>query len=132
MTIYKDGKESERVTLSDYNDKEKLHELFREKGFEKYTEVELEEMRRLKKEEEEANEEEQQKSLRGNINQLTKPLTGGKLSSKMLRNLKADDKHISRAHQMADIKKKIKEMKKARDDFMMVGLPDDRPKASDP
>mmetsp|Transcript_7153 Transcript_7153/g.9287 ORF Transcript_7153/g.9287 Transcript_7153/m.9287 type:complete len:164 (+) Transcript_7153:352-843(+) len=33
MTIYKDGKEQEKVELHELNNKEKLHALFREKGF---------------------------------------------------------------------------------------------------
>ena len=37
MTIFKDGKETEKVTLSDYDDKAKLHELFAAKGFVKDT-----------------------------------------------------------------------------------------------
>jgi hypothetical protein len=130
MTIYKDGMEKEKITLSDYNDKEKLHALFLEKGFEKYSEEEIAEIRRMKQEVEDETVKERQKRLRGNINQLTKPMTGGKLSSKLMRDLNVDDKHISRAHQVAEVKKKIKEMKEARDNFMMVGMPDDRPKES--
>lgn len=43
LTIYKgEAKtEVEKITLSDYNDTEKLHQLFAEKGFHKYTETEL-------------------------------------------------------------------------------------------
>lgn len=37
LTIFKDGKEVEKVTLSDYDDKDKLHDLFAEKGFRKFT-----------------------------------------------------------------------------------------------
>jgi uncharacterized membrane protein (DUF106 family) len=128
MTIYNDGVEKEKITLSDYNDKEKLHALFSEKGFEKYSEEEIAEMRRSKQEVEVENVNEQQKRLRGNINQLTKPMTGGKISSKILRDLKVDDKFLSRTQQVAEVKKRIKEMKEARDNFMMVGMPDDRPK----
>ena len=39
LTVYKDGVEQEKITLSDYNDKEKLHALFMEKGFEKYSQT---------------------------------------------------------------------------------------------
>lgn len=129
MTIYKDGAERERITLSDYNDTEKLHALFIEKGFEKYSEEELAELRRMKQEVEEANDREAMKRLRGNINQLTKPMTGGKISREMLRDLNVLGKYHNKAKEKAEIKEKIKEMKDARDNYMMVGMPDDRPKA---
>lgn len=43
LTIYKgeSKEEVEKITLSDYNDTDKLHKLFSEKGFVKYTEQEL-------------------------------------------------------------------------------------------
>jgi hypothetical protein len=43
LTIYKgEAKtEVEKITLSDYNDTERLHKLFAKKGFTKYTEDEL-------------------------------------------------------------------------------------------
>ena len=129
MTIYQDGKEKEKITLSDYNDKEKLHVLFIEKGFEKYNEEDLAEIRRMKQEVEDANVKEAKKRLRGNINQLTKPMTGGKISSKMLRDLNVAG-NLNRAQQKAAVKEKIKEMKQARENYMMVGMPDDRTKES--
>ena len=43
-----DGMEVEKVTLSDYNDKGRLHQLFVSKGFAKYTELEVVERRKLK------------------------------------------------------------------------------------
>eukprot|EP00986_Skeletonema_menzelii_P002132 scaffold593_cov147-Skeletonema_menzelii.AAC.3 len=129
MTIYQDGVENEKITLSDYNDKEKLHALFIEKGFQKYDEEELAEIRQMKQEVEDANEKEAKKRLRGNINQLTKPITGGKISSKMLRDLSVAG-NLNKAQQKAAVKEKIKEMKQARENYMMVGMPDDRPKES--
>lgn len=129
MTIYQDGKEKEKITLSDYNDKEKLHALFVEKGFEKYNEEDLAEIRRMKQEVEDGNNKEAKKRLRGNINQLTKPMTGGKISSKMLRDLSVAG-NLNRAQQKAAVKEKIKEMKQARENYMMVGMPDDRTKES--
>ena len=124
MTIYKDGIEKEKVTLSDYDDKYLLHALFVEKGFEKYSDEELAEQRQTKQEEEEEIDEERQNRLRGNINQLTKPMTGGKISKKML-SLLADEK-LSPAQQKVELKQKIKGLKVARDNYMMVGMPDDR------
>ena len=41
LTILKDGRELEKVILSDYDDKEKLHHLFAIKGFIKYTHEEV-------------------------------------------------------------------------------------------
>ena len=128
MTIKVDGVEKEKVTLSDFDDKEKLHDLFKEKGFEKYSEEEIAEQRRMKQEEAEEIADERQKRLRGNINQLTKPMTGGKISSKMLKTLAIDEK-LSTAQQKAEVKKRIQGLKEARDNYMMVGLPDDRPNA---
>ena len=131
MTIYQDGAEIEKITLSDYNDKEKLHELFIEKGFEKYNEEELAEIRKMKQEVEEANEKEATKRLRGNINQLTKPMTGGKISTKMLKDYLSVAGNLNKAQQKAAVKEKIKELKQARDNYMMIGMPDDRPKAKE-
>ena len=48
LTIYKDGAEQEKVTLSDYDDTDKLHSLFVEKGFEKYAEEEMVAQRKMK------------------------------------------------------------------------------------
>lgn len=131
MTIYQDGAEKEKITLSDYNDKEKLHELFIEKGFEKYDEEELAEIRRMKQEVEEANDKEAMNRLRGNINQLTKPMTGGKISTKMLKDYLSVAGNLNKAQQKAAVKEKIKELKQARDNYMMVGMPDERPKAKE-
>ena len=43
MTIYKGESkmEAEKIILSEYNDTERLHKLFKEKGFTKYTDEEL-------------------------------------------------------------------------------------------
>ena len=48
MTIFKDGVEQEKVTLSDFDDTEKLHTLFEAKGFPKYSEAEMAERRKMK------------------------------------------------------------------------------------
>ena len=47
LTIFKDGMEHEKLTLSDYDDKDKLHELFSQKGFTKYTSSEMTERRKM-------------------------------------------------------------------------------------
>ena len=41
LTIFQNGKELEKVTLSDYDDRNKLHQLFVEKGFAKFTNEEI-------------------------------------------------------------------------------------------
>jgi len=55
-------------------------------------------------------------------------MSGGKISSKMLKTLAIDEK-LSTAQQKAEVKKRIQGLKEARDNYMMVGLPDDRPNA---
>jgi len=99
LTIYREGVETEKVTLSDYNDKMKLHELFVEKGFEKYSFLELKERRmQLKREEEE-------KLKSGN--------NGRKMDRGFLRNVRTDLKKKS------ELKEKIKQLKEARANYMM-------------
>lgn len=41
LTIFKDGKEQEKVTLSDYDNRDQLTSLFVQKGFERYNKEEL-------------------------------------------------------------------------------------------
>jgi hypothetical protein len=41
----------------------------------------------------------------------------------------AIDEKLSTAQQKAEVKKRIQGLKEARDNYMMVGLPDDRPNA---
>lgn len=45
LTIFNDGRELEKITLSDYDDKKQLHELFKQKGFDKHSESELQQRR---------------------------------------------------------------------------------------
>jgi len=47
LTILKDERELERVILSDYDDKDKLHHLFAIKGFIKYTHEEVAARRKI-------------------------------------------------------------------------------------
>ena len=47
LTILKDGRELEKVILSDYDDKDKLHHLFAIKGFIKYTNEEVAARRKI-------------------------------------------------------------------------------------
>ncbi|KAL7452338.1 hypothetical protein ACHAXS_000273, partial [Conticribra weissflogii] len=99
LTIYRDGVETEKVTLSDYNDKMKLHELFVEKGFEKYSFAEVRERRmRLKREEEE------KLKVRNN---------DSKMDRGFLRNARTNLKT------KRELKEKIKQLKEARANYMM-------------
>lgn len=105
MTIYEDGKE-ERITLSDYDDKDKLHALFKEKGFAQYTDVEYKERRKMKAEEEKNNVQQASQirvrptSVRG------RPQTA------------ANPKLRKR-----EMKERLKQLKEARENFMTVGQP---------
>lgn len=45
LTIFDDGKETEKITLSDYNSREAMHQLLEEKGFEKKPEEEIRKMK---------------------------------------------------------------------------------------
>ena len=107
MTIYKDGKEQERITLSDYDDKDKLHALFKEKGFVQYTDVEYKERRKMKEEEEKNNTQQASQtrvlrptSVRGRPQTAVNP----KLTKR-------------------EMKDKLKQLKEARENFMTVGQP---------
>ena len=88
LTIYKDGYEQEKITLSDYNDKEQLHELFRQKGFDKQSVSELQQRRAS------AAEKSVTPRLRGPIDRRER-------------------------------KEKLKQLKKARENYMTVGYPID-------
>lgn len=109
MTIYKDGKEQEKITLSDFNDKDKLHALFKEKGFVQYTDVEYKERRKMKEEEEKKNNNVQQAS-QGRVLRPTsvrgRPQTA------------ANPKLRKR-----EMKERLKQLKEARENFMTVGQP---------
>ena len=112
LTIFKDGKEQEKITLSDYNDTDKLHALFAEKGFTKYSEVELVEQRKMKEAEDKKN---------------------GGTPAGGLRVRKAHDVQKRFASQTETIlsprlrkkemKEKLKALKEARENFMVVGQP---------
>lgn len=111
MTIFKDGKEQEKITLSDFNDRDKLNALFAEKGFEKYTTEEITSRRKMKAEEE------------------------GKLGSDGAPTRKADGmSHIpmsprlrnnrnERKLQKKEMRDNLKKLKQARENFMVVGQP---------
>ena len=51
LTVYEDGEEQEKITLSEYNTKEEMHQLMAEKGFEKSSEEEIKELMRKLEEE---------------------------------------------------------------------------------
>lgn len=102
LTIFNDGKELEKITLSDYNDKEKLHQLFAEKGFTKYSGEELTERRKMKeiKEKQDAAENAAANAAAG---------VGNSQPSPKLRK--------------REMKEKLHKLKRARENFMVVGQP---------
>lgn len=108
MTIYKDGKEQERITLSDYDDKDKLHALFKEKGFVQYTDVEYKERRKMKEEEEKKN----------NIQQASQQRVLRPTSVRGRPQTAVNPKLRKR-----EMKERLKQLKEARENFMTVGQP---------
>jgi hypothetical protein len=91
LTIFEGGRELEKITLSDYNDKEKLHTLFAEKGFVKYTGVELAERRKVEAEE-----------------------TGS-----LQKTLEAQRYSLSKREQKLQMKERLKKLQTARDNYMI-------------
>ena len=108
MTIYEDGKEQERITLSDYDDKDKLHALFKEKGFAQYTDVEYKERRKMKEEEEKKN----------NLQQASQTRSLRPTSVRGRPQTAANPKLRKR-----EMKERLKQLKEARENFMTVGQP---------
>lgn len=93
LTIYKGESKTqvEQITLSDYNDTERLHKLFSEKGFTKYTDAELE-----------ANREDVMPKHFSHLESDKSPM------------------EVSKARQnFQTAKEKMKKLKLARDNFMM-------------
>ena len=97
LTIYnnKDGHELEKITLSDYDDKTKLHDLFKDKGFTKYTQDEVDARRKIEE------------------------LHNGKERHR----LNLQDKMMNPAEHKLVMKEKMREMIEARKQFE-AGLPD--------
>lgn len=102
-------KKQEKITLSDYDDKDKLHALFKEKGFVQYTDVEYKERRRMKEEEEKKNNNVQQASqqaLRRPTSVRGRPQTA-----------------VNPKLRKREMKEKLRQLKEARENFMTVGQP---------
>lgn len=92
LTIFNDGYEMEKITLSDYDDKQQLHKLFKEKGFGQYSEVELQQRRVASVAE--------------------KPAPPGLLRGP--------------GHNKRERTERLKQLKKARENYMTVGYPIDK------
>ncbi|KAL7488897.1 hypothetical protein ACHAW6_014517, partial [Cyclotella cf. meneghiniana] len=95
LTIFKgDGsnkEEVEKITLSDFDDTEKLHALFLQKGFEKYTDEEID-----------ANREEAMPKHLSHLAEGKSPI------------------EVSKAREnFQSVKEKMRKLKKARENFMM-------------
>lgn len=106
LTIFNDGKEQEKITLSDYNDKDKLHALFAEKGFQQYTKEEMIERRKMKAAPL------TMKEAEGRLRKASE-LPKGYSSSPVL----------SPKLRKQEIKEKLRKLKEARENFMVVGAP---------
>ena len=109
MTIYKDGKEQEKITLSDYNDKNKLHQLFNEKGFTKYSETELAARRKMK--------EEQAKTYAA---QLNRPFQKGHTQNFVPAKFVPSKLRGGDRNKKAEMKDRLRKLKQARENFMLT------------
>jgi hypothetical protein len=100
LTIYKgEAKtEVEKITLSDYNDTERLHKLFAEKGFTKYTEDELD-----------VNRQEEMPKHFAHLEWNKRPAEVGKAQQ----NFKTAKERLEKSRE------KLKKLKMARENFMM-------------
>jgi len=128
LTIFKDGKEQEKVTLSDYNDKDRLHELFAQKGFQKYTGEEMVARRKMK--ETEDGKDVIASPLRGMKRKHNEIPEGSSLRGKK-RNHNAiregarnqPNSQLSPKLRKKQMKEKLKQLKNARENYMVVGAP---------
>jgi len=115
LTIFKDGKETEKVTLSDFDDTAKLHRLFEQKGFVKYSSEEMEARRKMK----EAMKENKRTTLADAATGGGRNLRGA-LKQRM--NTKSDAQ-LSPKLRKQQMKEKLKQLKEARENYMVVGAP---------
>lgn len=115
LTIFKDGKEQEKITLSDYNDKDKLTHLFAEKGFNKYSDEELTERRKMK-------EEQEKQDAAAAANAPAGPGGARNLKGKAKRNLMGGGRKDAKLRKQ-ELKDRLKKLKDARENFMVVGQP---------
>jgi len=115
LTIFNDGKEVEKVTLSDYNDTEKLHQLFAEKGFARYSDSEVAARRKMKEAE----------SAQAESSQASSGLRG--TQTQRFTNKKAgvgkSDARLSTKERKRLMKDKLRQLKEARENYMVVGAP---------
>lgn len=107
LTIFKDGKEQEKVTLSDYNDKGELHHLFAQKGFQKYTEEEMVARREMK--------------AANGTDAIASSLRGKKKHNEVSRY--QPNEQLSPKLRKKAMKEKLKQLKEARENYMVVGAP---------
>jgi len=110
LTIFNDGKEVEKVTLSDYNDTAKLHQLFAQKGFARYSVSEMAARRKMK----DAESSLANSGLRGTKKQRFLNVEAGEGKS---------DAHLSAKERKRLMKDKLRKLKEARENYMVVGAP---------
>jgi len=136
LTIFKDGKQSEKVNLSEYNDKARLHELFAKKGFKKYSEEEVKSRRQVIQEQSKNNvakAKQQQSWLRGkNKKNKIKKENETKRENDTKKEKEVKKSALSRymgvtlsprLRKKLEERKKLKMLKEERENFMMVGTP---------
>jgi len=130
LTIFKDGKEQEKVTLSDYNDKDKLHQLFAQKGFQKYTGEEM--VARKKMKEAEDGNDAIASSSRGQMRNHNEIPEGSSLRGKARKHNEIPEgsrirpnAQLSPKLRKQQMKEKLKQLKEARENYMVVGAPRD-------
>jgi len=136
------------VTLSDYNDKQRLHALFADKGFEKYTKEELASRQTRKEEREKADvremeaartkrrEENIAKGMKLKDGKGSNLRAGGKMERQLrgggrnnnMNNMDMNMEQRLKKEAMARLskKEKLQQLKKAREDYMTVGMPIDK------
>ena len=93
LTIFHNGTEQEQVTLSDFDDKDKLHKLFALKGFTKYTREEMVQKR------------------------------GSTLTMNADNNLDPPVENLSPRQRQKERRENLPKLVEARKNYMMVGLP---------
>jgi len=108
LTIFNDGNEVEKVTLSDYDDRAKLHQLFVQKGFEQYSKEEMVARRKMKEAENAA----------AGVH-----VRGGPGAQRTLNRNQKPGADLNPKLRKQQMKEKLRQLKEARENYMVVGAP---------
>lgn len=101
LTIFQNGKELEKITLSDYDDRNKLHQLFVEKGFAKFTNEEIARRREIMEQQSKVGEE---------------FVANSQSKEKSSRQIKIEQRQQKMREKMR-MRVKMRELKEARENF---------------